>query len=415
VRLIREADVTPDDLNAPLGVGKSAGHRRAARFRLQAVALTMMSVLLGAVIALFALWSLFARDPLGGEPVVVVSAGIGNAATGSKADPAPSATASPGPPAATPADGDHLTKPPIPDVDQSSGDRAASTDQIITIIDGKSGARQEVRIPSGAEPSDSGLTEMTPSGPIPRIGPDGRRPWQAYARPFTRRPEMPQIAIVITGLGISASNTVEAINKLPGPVTLALAPYGQDIDRLAATARSLGHELLLQVPMEPFDYPDNDPGPQTLLVGLPVEQNLSRLQWTMSRFPAYVGIVNDMGARFTASELALLPIMREISKRGLIYVDDGSSPRSLANQFATGNNLAFVKANVVLDAVPSAAEIDAALVRLENVARETGNAVGVAAALPVVIARVSTWAKTAEGRGFALAPITAAAMRVKPS
>ena len=34
---------------------------------------------------------------------------------------------------------------------------------------------------------------------------------------------------------------------------------------MVARAREAGHEVLLEVPMEPFDYPDNDPGPQTLL------------------------------------------------------------------------------------------------------------------------------------------------------
>lgn len=35
--------------------------------------------------------------------------------------------------------------------------------------------------------------------------------------------------------------------------------------KTATRAREAGHEILLQLPMEPFDYPDSDPGPQTLL------------------------------------------------------------------------------------------------------------------------------------------------------
>jgi len=276
-----------------------------------------------------------------------------------------------------------------------------------------------VKIPSSTEPStpvtDSQLVEMTRNGPIPRIGADGLRAAQAYARPLSAKPNSPQIAIVITGLGISANGTADAINKLPGPITFAFAPYGVDLDRVAAKARSLGHELLLQIPMEPFDYPENDPGPQTLVTSLTPEQNVERLQWAMSRFQGYVGISNQMGARFTASETSFSPIMREISKRGLIYVDDGSSPRSLASQIAGGNRLAFAKANLVLDTVPSAVEVDRALVRLEGLARENGLAVAFAAALPVTIERIAIWAKTAENRGFTLAPITAAAIRAKSS
>ena len=103
--------------------------------------------------------------------------------------------------------------------------------------------------------------------------------------------------------------------------------------------------------MEPFDYPDNDPGPQTLLTALDAGQNVDRLHWLMSRFQGYVGIANLMGARFTSSEAAMAPVLRETAKRGLIYVDDGSSPRSLASQIAGANNLAFAKADMTLDHV----------------------------------------------------------------
>ena len=113
-------------------------------------------------------------------------------------------------------------------------------------------------------------------------------------------------------------------------MTFAFAPYGTDLERWVTRARGEGHEVLLQVAMEPFDYPDNDPGPQTLLTSLSAEQNIDRLHWFMSRFQGYVGVANFMGTRFTATEQALSPVLREVAKRGLIYFDDGSSPRSLA-------------------------------------------------------------------------------------
>ena len=167
--------------------------------------------------------------------------------------------------------------------------------------------------------------------------------------------------------------------------------------------------------MEPFDYPDNDPGPQTLLTSLDVAQNVDRLHWLMSRFQGYVGIANFMGARFTSSEQALAPVLKEAAKRGLIYVDDGSSARSLASQVAGANNLAFAKADVVLDTIPTAADVDRALNRLEAIARDRGVAVGSANALPVSIERIAKWAKAAESRGVLLVPITAVIARAKSS
>jgi polysaccharide deacetylase 2 family uncharacterized protein YibQ len=220
---------------------------------------------------------------------------------------------------------------------------------------------------------------------------------------------------VISGLGIGTSGTADALSKLPGPITFAFAPYNVNVAQLAARARNEGHEVLLQVPMEPYDYPDNDPGPQTLLTSLDTGQNIDRLYWLMSRFQGYVGISNFMGARFTASEPAFAPVLKETAKRGLIYLDDGTSSRSLAGQIAGANNLAFAKAEVVIDAVPTPAEIDRALARLEAGARERGVVVGVASALPVTVERIAKWAKAAEARGFTLVPISAVANKPKSS
>jgi polysaccharide deacetylase 2 family uncharacterized protein YibQ len=302
----------------------------------------------------------------------------------------------------------------------------------ITIIDGATGKREEVTVgetepspnaPNAANPAnpapkpgaaiDPRLLDTTRHGAIPKISPDGTRPADVFASKATPARDGPRVAIVVGGLGIGASGTSEAFTKLPGPVTFAFAPYGTDLERWAGRARSEGHEVLLQVAMEPFDYPDNDPGPQTLLTSLAADQNIDRLHWFMSRVQGYVGIANLMGTRFTATDSALAPVLREIAKRGLIYFDDGSSPRSLANQIAGANNAAFARADVVIDTVPTAHDIDAALGRLETLARSRGTAVGAASALPLTIDRIAQWAKAAEARGIALVPVSVIASRQK--
>ena len=296
----------------------------------------------------------------------------------------------------------------------------------VTIIDGKTGEKQEVVVPAPANgpapvqavPVDAKFVEMTPHGAIPKIAADGTRPADAFARPvkpLPGKPDAPRIALIVEGLGVSANATSDAIAKLPNQVTLGFVPYGAQVAALAAQARAAGHELLLQVPMEPFDYPDNDPGPQTLLTSLTPDQNIDRLHWVMSQFQGYVGLANSMGARFTASETSFTPILHETAKRGLIFVDDGSNPRSVAGQIAGANNLPFARADVIIDAVPTPGEIDRALARLEMAARERSVAVGIASALPVSIEQIAKWAKGAASRGLLLVPITAVAMKGKQS
>jgi hypothetical protein len=311
--------------------------------------------------------------------------------------------------------------------------------QTVTIIDGSTGKRQEVTVtPPGAKnvkpdarpgakgdirsdaTIDQRLIETSRHGAIPKIALDGARPADIYAKPIKPqagktdgKPEGPRVAIVLEGLGIGATTTSEALAKLPPEVTYAFTPYGTDIERWVARARSEGHEVLLQVGMEPFDFPDNDPGPQTLLTALSAEQNIDRLHWFMSRFQGYVGVTSLMGARFTATDLALGPVLREVGKRGLIYFDDGSSPRSVAGQIAGANNVSYLRADTMLDSVPTASEIDSALARLEATARARGVAVAAAGMLPVTIDRIAQWMRGAEERGITLVPISAVATRVK--
>ncbi len=406
-----------DDLNVPLGRFGSGRKRR----KVPALIPQAFAGLLACSAGAFAVAAMVLDDPLGGEQLGIVTADLRPDTASRKAADA-EATNQPerpnrydGPDAVAPAPS------------------APANGTTITIIDGSSGKRQDVVVPGRAAsavpaaasaatppasgPADQRFTEVSRHGAIPRIASDGARPSDAFARkvkPLAGKPDAPRVALVVGGLGTGTANTADAIAKLPEGVTLAFLPYSNDLERMVARAREQ-HEVLLQVPMEPFDYPDNDPGPQTLLTSIDAGANLDRLHWLMSRFQGYVGLANYMGARFLASEQALAPVLKEAAKRGLIYVDDGSAPRSLAAQMAGANTMPFAKADLTLDTVPTAADIDRALGKLEATARQRGIAVGFATALPVSIDRIARWAKAAEARGILLVPISAVANKPKSS
>jgi len=411
--------MTTDDLTAPLG--RSPKKRRLG---IKIPVPQIMAGTLAAFLGVFVLWAVVADDPYGGEPWAVVSA---NLRLPSKPAHMPAQPPTPGSDRSAEQAVQAAVTPPAPAATPPAAGPAPNT-TTVTIIDGKTGARQDIVVPApaavgGATPAQAvpvnqKFLEMTPHGLIPKIAADGARPADAFATPVQAlpgKPDAPRIALIVTGLGVSAGTTADAIAKLPPPVTLGFVPYGADVASLAVRARAAGHELLLQVPMEPFQYPDNDPGPQTLLTSLTPEQNIDRLHWVMSRFQGYVGLANTMGARFTASEPSFAPILHEVAKRGLIYVDDGSNPRSVASRIAGADNLPFARADVVIDVVPTPTEIDHALDRLEMAARERNVAVGIASALPVSIDRIAKWAKSAANRGLLLVPITAVSMKGKQS
>ena len=395
---------TADDLSTPLGQKTVRAKRR---YRLPFTGTQALAVVLGLFLVAFAGFAIFNDNPLGGEPVAHIALRQATPAAGEK-------------PAGTPRASEPAAKSTAPPA-------AAGEHKTVTIIDGSSGARHDITIPSDgpdkvaaeAAPAmmaavDPRLLEKSRYGMIPVVA-DGLKPFTAYAAEAdrARAAKMPVVAIVVGGLGVGAAKTTEAIMKLPAAVTLAFTPYGSDPAKLAERARAQRHEILLQVPMEPFDYPDNDPGPQTLLTTLGAEQNIDRLHWHLSRFQGYAGIANFMGARFVVTDAAMQPIIREAAKRGLGFLDDGLAPRSVASTLATSQGMPFVKADFTIDAVPTLAEIDRALAKLEGLAKERGTAVGVASALPISIERIGVWIKALESHGIMLVPLTTAMLKSK--
>lgn len=377
------------DLDAPLSrrkakVAPAAGRRHLPIARL---ALAGIAVLLGAVV----LRVILVDDPLGGRPSTEVAISSTHNVSPAVGEGASDPNASP------------ITVGPEIPVSQIP---SAETIEAVP---------EELPAEPGVPEPDAwgnypDLVEETEFGPIPRIGGTGETPFAAYSRPSITPAVAggkPLVAIIVTGLGLNLSGSLDAIEKLPEMVTLAFAPYGNNLERTVGAARVDGHEIFLEVPLEPFDYPENDPGPDTLLAGQAPRDNMQKLYKVMSSFGGYAGIINNMGARFTASGADFGPMMEELGARGLGYVDDGSSNRSLAPQLAQANRVPFVRVDMMLDGNPARAPILEQLATLEAKARTQGSAIGIVTALPVSIQTIAEWARELGERGIELVPVSA--------
>jgi polysaccharide deacetylase 2 family uncharacterized protein YibQ len=386
----------PDELHQPLGLAEKPRRRRGA---VSAFAL-FSALLVGAGVGTLRFFA--GSSERAGEPY----------ATARIAPPEPD---NPGSIAkAAPETGSEAPAPPSRSLSLSGPEIEGDSGVTVIRPGGASApAAMVIRVPDAsgltrlAAAPDPRLVERGKFGPLPRIGADGARPAQVYARPAPSATRArPRIALVIGGLGLNDLTTTSAIAKLPGEVSLAFAPYGANLKAQAAKAREAGHEVLLQMPMESFDYPQDSPGPQTLTTDATAGQNLERLHWVMARASGFVGIENFLGARFTADEAALTPILKELAERGLLFLDDGSSARSLAPAIGAGMRLPVGRADIVIDAAPNVPAIDAALNRLEAMAREKGVALASASALPITLDRLSRWTAGLSERGIDLVPVT---------
>jgi hypothetical protein len=252
-----------------------------------------------------------------------------------------------------------------------------------------------------AVPLDVTLTEAGPFGQLPRIGPDGRRPFLEYARPFDFEDARPKVAILLLGLGLQAE-LFDAALALPGAISLQLSPYAPDLPTLVQRARRAGHEVLLDVPMEPADYPASDPGPHTLLAGSSPDENLERLNWLLARAPGYIAVAGG-GERFGASAQAG-DVLDVLARRGLALVEIGASQLQGA---AAAAGLPYASAPRALEQAPSVRSIDDALAGLAAQALADGSALAALQSYPASLERLRLWAATLDDEGLVLAPVSA--------
>jgi polysaccharide deacetylase 2 family uncharacterized protein YibQ len=267
--------------------------------------------------------------------------------------------------------------------------------------------------PDPLKPVDPALTEKAPLGDLPRVASDGRAAWQHYARPATADTGNPKVAIVITRLGLDDAATETAIRNLPPEVTLAFSSTERDLSRWVKLAREVGHEVLIDLPMEPENFPLDDPGPNTLLTTVPDKENVERLESTLASANGYIGIATLTGGKFAANREKMLPILAEVKERGLMVVDAMREASRDVATLAAQSGAPVARADVLLDSRPTRKAIDDNLRRLEQLARNTGVAVAVGRPYPSTFERLVNWIELARKAGIQIVPLSSLANKQK--
>ena len=298
-------------------------------------------------------------------------------------------------------------KPATPAPPAGEGQEEAAQSEAAPAADTEAAQEGEAAPESEAE-----VPPQTAALPVPQPEIEPKGAWQRFGIPFNQEDTRPRVAVVVSGLGLADAPTEAAIKLLPPEVTLSFTPYARDLEPWIALARANGHEVMLDLPMEPLTFPTDDPGPQALISTLPTSENRRRLNWILSRGSAYVGLAGSMGSRFSTSRELMMPILNELKAHGLLYLDNRSTDLSVGASLAAEIGLPRVINNRSIDErQASRLAIDARLAQVERVALTEGHAVAMARPFPVTLERLTGWIKKLEDRGIVLAPITALADR----
>ncbi|MBY9066356.1 divergent polysaccharide deacetylase family protein [Hyphomonas sp. WL0036] len=253
----------------------------------------------------------------------------------------------------------------------------------------------------------SGTSEAAPATLNAAAKPASKAPADVYARPFSNPEGRPMVALVIGGLGINSTQTKLAIDSLPADVTLSFAPDASRLDYWVKTARADGHEVLIEVPMEAYEYGRLRMHPDTLTAAADKKANLAKLNQVLSRASGYFGVINYQGAKFASEAGPVEPVFDVLANRGLAFIDDGSVQKTSFGKVADTKGVRFARAAGPIDTRQSPQDIAAELMELETIAREHGGAIGAGFAFPVTLEAASLWIDTLDEKGLVLAPVSA--------
>lgn len=230
--------------------------------------------------------------------------------------------------------------------------------------------------------------------PVPPASPG---PAEAALAPSAQTCSRPCVAILVTELGHAQDIDQRVEEALPEPVGLVFQPYAKTLGEDLSAARQGGHEVLVELPLQP-DAGTGDAGPSTILISQASTQGPQQLDALLAEAQGIFGVAATAGA-FGGVPQQFAPLAGEIARRDLALIELGGS-RLL--EVAGEAGLPSSGALGPLDLDPAPAAIDAALVALEAAAREKGSAIGFARPLPVTVERLRAWIAGLDARGISL-------------
>jgi polysaccharide deacetylase 2 family uncharacterized protein YibQ len=299
-------------------------------------------------------------------------------------------------PKAEPAKEEPVKEEPVKE--EPKADNAAEQQQSIKAIAGSL-----VPSVSAVRGVNASLTEKSKDGLLPKVADDGTKPWKYYAKPAEYKGDYPVIAIIVIGLGTSKAQTEAAI-KLPENITLSFSPYARNAESWATAARVTGHEVMLDLPLQPADYPASDPGPYGLLADAKPEANEQKLQWLLSRFGAFTGVVTPLSDGFVNQPLAFQKLLESVGKRGLITVVARDLAGNQSKAIVDESKDPVLVGDVLIDEDLSDGAIKSRIATLQQRAKERGFAVGIAQSYPITMTHLAALPEVLSKEGFSLMP-----------
>jgi len=251
-----------------------------------------------------------------------------------------------------------------------------------------------------------GLIGSPPPRPAaPSASPLPRASLALEPAPAPPPPGAPRIAVIVDDLG-GRRDVFDVLREIRRPLTVAVLPGLPLSTSIARDAFRAGMEVLLDVPMEPYRYPELDPGPGVLLASMSPGEIQRAVATQLETVAPAVGVMNRMGSRLTEDRTRMRAMLEVLAARRLFLVDAYTSSQSLAFDEAHGAGVRAARRQVLVDHARGEAGDRVRWGEVAGWAERRGEVIVVAHGHPLTVRLLKEYVPRWEARGLRLVPVS---------
>lgn len=205
-----------------------------------------------------------------------------------------------------------------------------------------------------------------------------------YAHAVSPAGKGARIAIVIDDIGHNIQMLKQFLD-LRRPLSYAILPAVTHAMEAAKLIGGQGREYIIHLPMQPFDYPQQNPGPLPLLLSLTLEETADRVRSYMTRLPGATGASNHMGSAYTYDEDRMRVVQTVLDERKKYFLNSRTSAASTPREIAQKWGYAYLERDIFLDHVATMDSISEYFDRAVRKAKIRGNAIAIGHPYPETV------------------------------
>lgn len=167
------------------------------------------------------------------------------------------------------------------------------------------------------------------------------------------KPKSRFIAIILDDIGHEDVETLRSVLELKYPITFAVLPFLSKSKSCAYYLHQNQYEVILHMPMEPESYPRDNPGEGAIFSYHNALEITGALDKALRAVPFVVGVNNHMGSKITANRSLMRPLLNDLKRRNLFYIDSRTQANTVGFKMARELGLRTNRRDVFLDSEKS--------------------------------------------------------------